>query len=398
MAFTTDNTLIEGLLDANSFRSGFTSTATSASTLTLTTTSAMVQAFTGVTPGQIVKMPDATTLTVPTGNIGGYRYEIWNQTNNTIVVQDNAGGTLITVQSNQCSIIVCSSNSTAAGTWIIQTFSAASGGNAVIQVRRSTNLVFTSNVYTDVTFDIEDAKNNISYLDHSLVTNTGRILVNQPGYYEVGFFSTFTSTTPGNVYNHRILFNGTTVVPGTASITGDTGNNFLAVQSVYNFTTTGYFTYQVQSVGGDSETDQNVVLYARTINGTSVVAATTTALSIPFSRSGSRVAGDYLLTAGGAVSSNSGQIIPGSSLLSKVGVSVSSAIAGSGAVFQLQQRTAVGTFVDIVGASVTIPVGQYQAVASSLGIQLSADTEISAYLKSGGTSVNPVLTVLAVPQ
>lgn len=85
---------------------------TSASTLNLVGGSAMVQDFTGNTSGQIVKLPNATTL------MPGHRFEIWNQSSVTVLVQDNSGALLLISVPQQTATFVLKDNSTAAGIWI----------------------------------------------------------------------------------------------------------------------------------------------------------------------------------------------------------------------------------------------------------------------------------------
>lgn len=117
-----------------------------------------------------------------------------------------------------------------------------------------------------------------------------------------------------------------------------------------------------------------------------------------FGRSGAQTAGSYLKTASGVPSSVVGQMLPAFASLYRLSVTVSAAITGSPAVFQLQNRTAVGTFADVSGASVSIPVGAYVASSAVLGLQLATDQQMSLYFKSGGTPVDPVATLQVISQ
>lgn len=95
----------------------FTTQAAANTTTTLTSTSAGTQIFTGATAGQIVKLPDATTLVV-----GAY-YEVRNSnTTTTLALQDNGGGALATVPAvNGRTMCTLLTNGTAAGTWAVAT-------------------------------------------------------------------------------------------------------------------------------------------------------------------------------------------------------------------------------------------------------------------------------------
>ena len=119
-------------------------------------------------------------------------------------------------------------------------------------------------------------------------------------------------------------------------------------------------------------------------------------VTLTFTSSGKQRVGDYLLT-GSIPSSVTGQIIPGTGILQKFGVGVSTNITGTPCIFQIQKRTAVGTFTDIAGATLSIPVGAYQA-STTLAIQLGTDEELSVYYKSGGAPSNSVATIFVTPQ
>lgn len=95
-------------------------------------------------------------------------------------------------------------------------------------------------------------------------------------------------------------------------------------------------------------------------------------------------AGTYL-TINGLATNKVGQIVRGLNTLVGMTVTTSANISGANAVVQLQQRTALNTFVDISGASITIPIGTYSATAV-LAVALPSNVEISAYIKSGTTS------------
>lgn len=111
MTLIVDNIQSEGLMDVKMFRTQIASTVASASTLTLLQTSETVQTITGSVAGQIVKLPDATTLTV------GYNYEVWNESTVNVTVQDNGGGTLVLLSPNERAFFRLRAAGSAAGTW-----------------------------------------------------------------------------------------------------------------------------------------------------------------------------------------------------------------------------------------------------------------------------------------
>ena len=92
-------------------RLGYTTTVTSASTLTLTNTSSYYQFFTGSTAGQIVKLPDASTMTLGQG--------FWISTaSQTISVVSSGGNAVQTISTGMAYLITCVLTSgTTAASW-----------------------------------------------------------------------------------------------------------------------------------------------------------------------------------------------------------------------------------------------------------------------------------------
>ena len=98
-------------LTVNSVFEGFTSVAAAGTTTTLTASSAPTYLVTG-SGGQTFQLPDATTL--PAGAIFSFNN---NQTSGTVVVKNNTGTTLVTLQSGGFVDVTLLVNSPAAGSW-----------------------------------------------------------------------------------------------------------------------------------------------------------------------------------------------------------------------------------------------------------------------------------------
>jgi len=111
MTLYIDNLVSEGLLDHKTHRTQTAITTVSAGTITLTSASECFQVFQGTTAGQIVKLPDATTLTV------GYQYLIHNDSTQNVTIQDNGGTTLLLLATNTRAFFVLTSTGSAAGSW-----------------------------------------------------------------------------------------------------------------------------------------------------------------------------------------------------------------------------------------------------------------------------------------
>jgi len=98
-------------VSANNFYAGFTNQAASGTTIVLTALSVPNYAISG-SGGQVIKLPDATTL--PNGTLFSFNN---NQSSGAITVQNNSGTTVCTTQSGAYIYLVLLNNGSAAGTW-----------------------------------------------------------------------------------------------------------------------------------------------------------------------------------------------------------------------------------------------------------------------------------------
>lgn len=111
MSLIIDNVKSEGLADIKSLRIQASLQAASASTINLTNTSETLLIFTPGVAGQIVNLPNATTLSV------GHIYWIWNDDTNDIIINDFSGTILFTSTPTSRAFAVLKDNSTSAGVW-----------------------------------------------------------------------------------------------------------------------------------------------------------------------------------------------------------------------------------------------------------------------------------------
>jgi hypothetical protein len=110
----TDNVSVEKLLTYGSRVATVTAQALAAATLNLTATSTETQVFTGSTADQVLKLPDATTLT------NGWQFYIYNQSSAaTIALQDSSGTLQATILPKTAVRAFLAGNTSAAGTWAI---------------------------------------------------------------------------------------------------------------------------------------------------------------------------------------------------------------------------------------------------------------------------------------
>jgi hypothetical protein len=121
-----DNNISEGYTSTNSIVVDRTITTTANTTTTLTSTSTSQHILTGTTAGQIMKLPDATTLR------NGWVYLFWNTSTVLVTVKLNdATTTLATVTAGEQMVVTLQDNSTTNGTWIVARFSGAGGSAAM---------------------------------------------------------------------------------------------------------------------------------------------------------------------------------------------------------------------------------------------------------------------------
>lgn len=99
---------------------GFTPVTVASGTLALTRDSTIVQHFTGATAGQIVKLPDCTTLINDADAVTGWTYEFYNDASVSVAVQDNDGTALFSIKPGQRVELICVDVSDNAGQWTWQ--------------------------------------------------------------------------------------------------------------------------------------------------------------------------------------------------------------------------------------------------------------------------------------
>jgi hypothetical protein len=111
MSLYQDNIIVEQTLTQSALVTVPNNTVAAAGTLALTSSSPMSQLISGSTAGQIVKLPDATTL------VSGQRYEIFNGATVSVALQDGSAASLVTIQPAQLVVLRLISNATAGGVW-----------------------------------------------------------------------------------------------------------------------------------------------------------------------------------------------------------------------------------------------------------------------------------------
>lgn len=111
MAFYINNIIVEKLSKTNAVSLDLTPTTVASGTLTLTIDSTVQHSFSGSTAGQLVTLPDATTLSV------GHSYIFWNEATVAVTIQDSTPSSQLSLASGQRAVFTLLDNGTAAGTW-----------------------------------------------------------------------------------------------------------------------------------------------------------------------------------------------------------------------------------------------------------------------------------------
>jgi hypothetical protein len=122
MSLIINNIVSEGLVDLKQLRSQVNSINVASSTQVMTNVDMRIQSYIGSTTGQIVKFPDATTLTV------GYEFLFLNDASVNITLQDSAAGAQTLLNPGQRCLAICIGTGSAAGTWSISVFEKAPSG------------------------------------------------------------------------------------------------------------------------------------------------------------------------------------------------------------------------------------------------------------------------------
>ena len=308
-----------GNISTNCIFEGYTSQAASGTAIILTAASVQNWAITG-SGGQTIQLPNATTL--PTGATFTFNN---NQSSGTMVIQNNSGTTVATVQSGSYITVVLLTNSIAAGSW---DYHNSPPSNA----SWSTNTLSWAGSYTNGTWNgnaigvlyggtgLNSAPTNGQLLigngtgyalstltagsGVSITNSSGSITISLSGSGSVTSFQTSLSgLTPSTATNGVVTLAGTL---GAAS--GGTGANTLTGYVYGNGTgaMTASTTIPTTALSG-TVTNAQLANSSITINGnsvslggsTTVTANTTNALT--FNNSGSGVASGSTFNGGSAI-------------------------------------------------------------------------------------------------
>ena len=237
-------------INANSISEGFSNVAAAGTTTVLTVASAPNYVVTG-SGGQTYQLPDATTL----ANGANYIFNN-NQSSGTIVVKNNSGTTVATIQSGGYVDVILLSNSIAAGSWDVHNF-------APSNVSWSTN-----------TFDYAGSFTSGTWNGVAVAVNRGGTGLSAGTSGGVPYFSS-TSTIASSAAlaaNALVIGGGAGVAPSTVT----TGTGVVTALGV-NTGTAGAFVVNGGVLGTPSSGTVTNLTGTASININGTVGATTPA-------------------------------------------------------------------------------------------------------------------------
>jgi len=167
-------------------------------TLTLTATSNTLNIISGTLTGYSVQLPDATTVN------HGSSYLIVNSSTNPITIKDGAGGSLLTLNSEDVVECILEDDPNAAGTWLTIVTSGSATGVASYVV--TSNTLFSTSSSTDVII-------------------TGFTTTPVPGRYSL-YFSSDVVISQNNRISQCVTFVDGVAVPNTRRTAQGVSSNF----------------------------------------------------------------------------------------------------------------------------------------------------------------------------
>ena len=220
-----DNQQVEGLLDHSGWRQALTPITVSASTLTLTIDSTVTWYFTGAVAGQIVRLPSALIVQA------GHRYEIWNASTTTIIIQDGSGAPIFNLFPNYHADIQLLVAGSIAGTWGIQS-TGVGVASGIINYKVTSTASFAPGT--------------------GLTPITDMSVVPLPGTYAV-WFNASALTVTNNIQTSIFLYNGATEITDANRVIQNSVSTFrtiVSTQTTAQFNGTNACTAQTSRTGG----------------------------------------------------------------------------------------------------------------------------------------------------
>jgi hypothetical protein len=387
----------------NNLFEGFTIVTASGTTVTLTVASVENFVING-SGGQIIKLPDATTLSNGTDFIFNN-----NQSSGTVTVQNNSATTVCTLQSGSYIIVTLLSNSTAAGTWDYHNVAPSNAS-------WSTNTLSWAGTFTNGTWNGNTI--GVLYGGTGATTLTGYVYGN--GTSAMTASTTIPTSALSGTVSLTTQVSGTLPVAnggtGVTTSTG-TGSNVLSASPTFtgtltaaNLTATGTTTLAT-SLSGYLSASSGVISASSTIpttalsgtvtnaqlaNSAITIAGTSTSLGGSISQdtiTGLSATGIIKRTAANTLAiATSGTDYGLGSVTSVAGTGTVNGITLTGTVTSSGSLTLGGTLGSIANSQLTNSSITFGATAASLGTTVSGFNSVSIGATTASTGAFTTLS------
>jgi hypothetical protein len=343
----------------NNLFEGFTIVTASGTTVTLTVASAQNFVVNG-SGGQIIKLPDATTLSNGTDFIFNN-----NQSSGTVTVQNNSATTVCTLQSGSYIVVTLLSNSTAAGTWDYHNVAPSNAS-------WSTNTLSWAGSYTNGTWNGNTI--GVLYGGTGATTLTGYVYGN--GTSAMTASTTIPTTALSGTVTNAQLANSSITIAGTSTALGSS----ISQDTITGLSTTGLVkrtaanTLAIASSGTDyaPATSGSNILYG---NGTGGFSSVTVGTGLSFT------SGTLSNT-----NTNTGTVTSVSGTGSVNGITLTGTVTSSGSL------TLGGTLGSIANSQLTNSSITFGATAASLGTTVSGFNAVSIGATTASTGAFTTLS------
>jgi hypothetical protein len=350
----------------NNLFEGFTTITASGTTVTLTIASAENFVING-SGGQIIKLPDATTLSNGTDFIFNN-----NQSSGTVTVQNNSATTVCTLQSGSYIVVTLLSNSTAAGTWDYHNVAPSNAS-------WSTNTLSWAGSFTNGTWN--GSAIGALYGGTGTTGLTGYVYGN--GTSAMTASTTIPTTALSGTITNAQLANSATTIAGTSTSLGGS----ISQDTITGLSTTGLVkrtaanTLAIATSGTDYGLGSvTSVAGTGTVNGITLTGTVTT--------SGS-------LTLGGTLGSIANSQLTNSSItFGATAAALGTTVSGFNAVSIGATTASTGAFTTLSASSTVSGVGftNYFASPPAIGGTAAAAGTFTALTATGTTTLATSLT------
>ena len=388
----------------NNLFEGFTIVTASGTTVTLTVASAENFVING-SGGQIIKLPDATTLSNGTDFIFNN-----NQSSGTVTIQNNSATTVCTLQSGSYIIVTLLSNSTAAGTWDYHNVAPSNAS-------WSTNTLSWAGSYTNGTWN----GNAIGALYGGTGTTglTGYVYGN--GTSAMTASTTIPTTALSGTVTNAQLANSAITIAGTSTSLGGS----ISQDTITGLSATGLIkrtaanTLAIATSGTDYGLGSvTSVAGTGTVNGITLTGTVTTSGSLTLGGTLGSIANSQLTNSSitfGATAASLGTTVSGFNAVS-IGattastgafttLSASSTVSGVGFTNYFASPPAIGGTAAAAGTFTALTATGTTTLATSLSGSLQATSGVISSIANTGSGNNVLATsptlvtpILGTPQ